>query len=587
VALNPNGTVTFTPTANYVGPASFVYRVKDASGTTSTNTATVSLTVTDPANQAPTAVNDGPFTIAKGTALTLTAAQLVGNDTDPNSGDTLSVNSVAPVSNGTVALNPNGTVTFTPTPNYVGPASFVYRVKDASGTTSTNTATVNITVLGNVNRPPVIGTATIGSSSSAIGTVTGTVTATDPDGDALTYTVTTGPTKGVVQVTAATGAFTYTPTVDARYTALVTPGDDTDVFAVTVMDALGAASTASVSVTVVPPAANAIDQRATNVAIHVPDLFFYTQPQIDTALDALQSTGVDTIRVLVPWAGVEPIQGSDDWSAVDRVVNSAAARNIKVLGVLNSTPTWAAVPNTFPLAGMPSDNAQFAAFAGLAAARYQGKVTAWEVWNEPNGINFWQPAPNAAQYTALLKPTYLAIKAADPNAVVVAASVGSVVDFGDWLVNPVRFVSEMYAAGAAGYFDALSFHPYQYTTPFTQGGIYYESPLTQVNRIYALMVANGDGNKKIWATEYGEPSSAAGDANQAAYLTDFLRGWRTLSFAGPAFIHTLVDNANADPAEASFGLFRADWTPKPSAAAVITVIAENDAIEAAKNASVL
>jgi len=170
---------------------------------------------------------------------------------------------------------------------------------------------------------------------------------------------------------------------------------------------------------------------------------------------------------------------------------------------------------------------------------------------------------------------------------VVAASVGATLDWGGLTVNPVRFVSEMYDAGAAGYFDALSFHPYQYTTPFTQGGIYYESPLTQVNRIYALMVANGDGNKKIWATEYGEPSSAAGDANQAAYLADFLRGWRTLAFAGPAFIHTLVDNANADPAEASFGLFRADWTPKSSAAAVITVIAENDAIEAAKNASVL
>jgi hypothetical protein len=269
------------------------------------------------------------------------------------------------------------------------------------------------------------------------------------------------------------------------------------------------------------------------------------------------------------------------------VINSAAARNIKVLGILNSTPIWAAVANTLPLAGMPADNALFAAFAGLAAARYKGKVTAWEVWNEPNAIMFWQPGPNAAQYTALLKAVYPAIKAADPDAVVVAASVGSTIDWFGLTVNPVRFVSEMYDAGAAGYFDALSFHPYQYTTQFSQGGMYYESPLNQVNRIRDLMVANGDGIKKIWATEYGEPSSAAGDANQAAYLGDFLRTWRTLSFAGPAFIHTLVDNANADTAEASFGLFRADWTPKPAVSTVEAVIAENDAIEAAANASVL
>jgi hypothetical protein len=151
-------------------------------------------------------------------------------------------------------------------------------------------------------------------------------------------------------------------------------------------------------------------------------------------------------------------------------------------------------------------------------------------------------------------------------------------------VNPVRFVSEMYQAGAAGYFDAMSFHPYQYTTPFSQGGYLQDSPINQAQAIYNLMVANGDGNKKIWATEYGEPSSAASDANQAAYLGDFLRGWRTLSYAGPSFIHTLVDNTGGDPVEGSFGLFRPDWTPKPAAATVVTVIAENNAIEAAKDA---
>ena len=174
----------------------------------------------------------------------------------------------------------------------------------------------------------------------------------------------------------------------------MTPGVDTDVFTVTVRDAVGASTTTTVSLTIVPPAANAVDQRATSVAIHVPDLLFYDQAQIDTALDALQSVGVTDIRVLVPWAVVEPVQGWGDWSAVDRVINSAAARNIKVLCVLNSTPTWAAVENTFPLAGMPKDNAQFATFAGLAAARYKGKVTAWEVWNEPNGcLLYTSPSP--------------------------------------------------------------------------------------------------------------------------------------------------------------------------------------------------
>lgn len=601
VSLTATGAFTYTPTAAARHAAqklgattadkqdTFTVTVADGHGGTVATRLTVAIS---PTNAAPTG---GAATVTQvNTSTGTVTGTLTAVDRD---GDPLTF-TAATATKGTLSIN-GATFSYTPTaaardaasaPNATAASkaeAVTVTVTDGYGGSASFTLTAPITPNPVGNRPPVTGVAAVGNSSSAIGTVTGTVTATDPDGDALTYTVTSGPSKGVVKVDAATGAFNYTPTVDARYTALVTPGVDTDAFTVAVKDALGASTTTTVSVTIVPPAANAVDQRATSVAIHVPDLLFYDQAQIDTALDALQSVGITDLRVLVPWAAVQPLQGWNDWSAVDRVITSAAARNIKVLGVLNSTPTWAAVDNTWPLAGMPKDNAQFAAFAGAAAARYKGKVTAWEVWNEPNGFNFWQPGPNAAQYTELLKAAYPAIKAADPDAVVVAASVGSVIDWGNLLVNPVRFVSEMYAAGAAGYFDALSFHPYQYTTPFTQGGYLYESPLHQVNRIYALMVANGDGHKKIWATEYGQPSSQASDENQAAYLGDFLRGWRTLSFAGPAFIHTLVDRADGDPVEGSFGLFHPDWTPKPSASTVVTVIAENDAIEAARNRSVL
>ncbi|WP_270720696.1 tandem-95 repeat protein, partial [Mycolicibacterium sp. BiH015] len=46
VVLNADGTVTFTPAANYNGPASFTYKVKDTAGAVSANSATVSLTIT-------------------------------------------------------------------------------------------------------------------------------------------------------------------------------------------------------------------------------------------------------------------------------------------------------------------------------------------------------------------------------------------------------------------------------------------------------------------------------------------------------------------------------------------------------------
>ena len=117
--LNPDGTVTFTPTTNYAGPASFTYRVKDTAGATSATSTKVTPTVVA-INQAPTAVNDGGFTIAEDTVLTLAAAQLVGNDTDPNPGDSLGRRGGQRF-NGTVALTGDGSVKFTPPPTTTAP----------------------------------------------------------------------------------------------------------------------------------------------------------------------------------------------------------------------------------------------------------------------------------------------------------------------------------------------------------------------------------------------------------------------------------------------------------------------------------
>jgi hypothetical protein len=136
----------------------------------------------------------------------------------------------------------------------------------------------------------------------------------------------------------------------------------------------------------------------------------------------------------------------------------------------------------------------------------------------------------------------------------------------------------MYAAGAAGNFDALSYHPYLYTKLFSTPSPYPSAPINQVAALHDLMVANGDGNKKIWATEYGQPAGIVSEASQAAYIGDFLRAWRNLDYAGPAFIHTIRDYTSSSPNSSTFGVFRNDWSAKPAVGVIKTVITENKAI---------
>jgi VCBS repeat-containing protein len=498
--------------------------------------------------------------------------------------DPFSFTATAPTK-GVLVFGSNGAFTYTPT----AAARQAATAPDATAATKTDAVTVTVadgyggttTVALNLpvtpygNTAPTNGHATMGDPTTAIGEVRGTLVADDTD--TLTYVLAAGPSKGVVNIDPS-GTFRYVPNVEARWGAATTSNVDTDTFAVTASDGNGGSTTFNVSVTIAPPStsASAIDQRATTVAMNVQEMYFYSQADTDHAFDVLKADGVDTIRIMIPWAGVEASNDVWTWSAVDRMVNSATARNMQVIGFLNSPPGWAVVPGTPALGGPPADPMEYAEFVGMVATRYAGKVSAYEVWNEPNYYKFWQPTPDAAQYTALLKVAYTAIKAADPNAVVVAGGIAATPDNGTQMVDSARFVSEMYEAGAAGYFDALSFHPYLYTVKFSQGAPYPSSPLTLITAIHDLMVANGDGNKKIWATEYGEPS-AYGEATQAAYIDDFLRTWRDLDYAGPAFIHTIHDYASLDPATASFGVYRLDWTAKPAVGVIETVIDENEA----------
>ncbi|SCX32945.1 Ig-like domain-containing protein [Mycolicibacterium fluoranthenivorans] len=524
----------------------------------------------------------------------LVTGSVTATDSD---GDTLTY-TAGKTTKGAVVVDADGSFTYTPTAAARLAASkagasaatktetVTFTIGDGFGGTTTTSVKVSIAPNPTTNNAPTNGQAAVDDTSSAIGTVTGTVTAGDPDGDTLTYSLGSGPAFGAATVTS-DGKFTYTPDVDARYRALVTPGDDTDTFTVTVTDAFGATTTATVGVTIAPPSATAVDQRPTEIAVNAQQMYFYSQTDTDKAMGLLKDAGITTIRIMLPWAGIEPADGTYDWAAVDRVVDSAQSNGITVLGVLGTTPDWAAVPGQAQYQGRPADLDAFAEFVTEVATHFQGRVSDYEVWNEPNAGIFWAPAPDAAQYTALLKVAYTAIKGADPDAVVIAASVGAGPEDPGVAINPVTFLAQMYAAGAGGYFDAVSFHPYQYALLFSVGEGHAGTPITQAEQMYAVMVANGDGNKKIWATEYGEPTSDVSETAQAAYIGDFLRTWRTLEFAGPAFLHTFADYPDPDPTQASFGLFRQDWTPKPAVSTVEQVIAENQAIEAAAQASVL
>jgi hypothetical protein len=113
------------------------------------------------------------------------------------------------------------------------------------------------------------------------------------------------------------------------------------------------------------------------------------------------------------------------------------------------------------------DPATFAQFAVAVVQRYHGKVSHWEIWNEPNLPLFWGKSDiNAAAYTELLKGAYTAIKGVQPDGTVIAAGLSRSLEDG----APPIFLNAMYTASVTGYFDAAAMHPMSFpaaTWPLT------------------------------------------------------------------------------------------------------------------------
>ena len=112
---------------------------------------------------------------------------MLGNDTDVD-GDPLTPVVVSGPSNGTLTLNANGVFTYTPNANFNGSDSFTYRVSD--GQVQSNVATVSLTVRA-VNDAPAASGQSLSTDEDT--PVSGAVSASDVEGDPLTYAVVTGP----------------------------------------------------------------------------------------------------------------------------------------------------------------------------------------------------------------------------------------------------------------------------------------------------------------------------------------------------------------------------------------------------------
>ena len=302
---------------------------------------------------------------------------------------------------------------------------------------------------------------------------------------------------------------------------------------------------------------------------------------------SLGGPGKVSARVTYYWSDIEPTEGNWQFAVYDDLVKRATDAGIPLLGILAYSMKRESVAaanlqgDPWALSFCPPDDiAQFATFAGMVAARYP-QVQYWEVWNEPNTTYFWRPSPDPARYVQLLKLSYSAIKAANPNAVVVLGGLSP--GAGNGQVNTTlasSFLQSVYQDGGKSYFDAVGFHPYNDGAP-------PDSYLADyVNSVHDVMTQNADGNKPVWITEIGwfvgAGTNALSEAEQADYLSRSFTILYSLNYVERVYWYNLKDYSDpsstvtpspptacgpgvGNPVE--YGLFRYAGSARPAAGA--------------------
>lgn len=268
--------------------------------------------------------------------------------------------------------------------------------------------------------------------------------------------------------------------------------------------------------------------------------FMWWQPDlIEPDLAVVDKMGFGWVKQKFAWREIEGLEkGEFDWYRPDRIVDKVEKADLDLIVRLDKQPFWSEpADNIFQDNGPPADMQDFGNFCGAVAERYQGRIAAYQVWNEPNLSREWgDRSPNPPEYVELLKVCYEAIEKADPAAIVISAGLAPTGTVSDLAMPDTVFLQQMYDAGAADYFDVLGVNAPGYKAPPELAPEDAESDEYGGGRWFAfrhvedmreIMVANGDGNKQVailemgWTLDQVNPEYswfAVDEATQADYL---------------------------------------------------------------------
>ncbi len=215
--------------------------------------------------------------------------------------------------------------------------------------------------------------------------------------------------------------------------------------------------------------------------------------------DLLQKTGVKYARCQTGWAKCEKQMGVYDFTWLDNIVDELIKRGIEPwFNVGFGNPVYMdSVPNETAVGCVPLYYGEktltaWKTFIYHLTEHYRGRVSYYEIWNEPNIPQFWYPEnPDGAQYAKLVDLTAKVIKSVNPSAKTIA-NVSQPYFF--------QFIEDFLNHVSKNSMDVFAYHAYSTVPEFR-----YQSGVQQIRH---MLDQKGFKQVELWQGEGGYPSWA-------------------------------------------------------------------------------
>jgi hypothetical protein len=230
-------------------------------------------------------------------------------------------------------------------------------------------------------------------------------------------------------------------------------------------------------------------------------------------MDWVQRMVFSHVKQTFAWEDIQPERDVWQFERADQILDELERRNLRIIVRLTDAPAWSH-PNLTGERGVdfvdapPENVADFAAYCGAIASRYAGRIDGYQIWNEPNLSREWgnQP-PDAAAYVELLRACSEAIRAADPNAILISAGLAPTGTWDATATPDDMYLQSMYDHGFEQYIDVVGVHAPGYSAPDVPpedgaGGNRFFT-FRRVEDLRDIMIANGDAARQMAILETG------------------------------------------------------------------------------------